>query len=70
MLKVKRTDRVTNAEIYRRVNQKPLSVTIAKRQLEWVGHMMCRERSEPIRNLALYRPTHEHETVASGQNVC
>ena len=58
MLNVKRTDRVTNAEIYRRVNQKPLSVTIAKRQLEWVGHMMRRERTEPIRNLALYRPTH------------
>jgi len=58
MLNVKRTDRLSNAEIYNRVAQKPLSVTLAKRQLSWVGHILRREKSEPIRNLALYRPTH------------
>ena len=58
MLNVKRIDRITNEEIYNRVEQKPLSVTILKRQLEWVGHMLRRDTSEPIQNLAFYRQTH------------
>ena len=58
MLNVKRTDRITNEEIYNRVEQKPLSVTILKRQLKWVGHMLRRDTSEPIQNLAFYHPTH------------
>ena len=58
MLNVKRIDRITNEEIYNRLEQKPLSVIIVKRQLEWVGHMLWKDKSGPIRNLAFYRPMH------------
>ena len=58
MLNVKRTDSISNAEIYKRVEQKLLSVTLAKRQLICVGHILRRDKTEPISNLALYRPNH------------
>ena len=56
MLKIKRIDKISNDEIYKRVNRKPLTTTIFKRQLEWVGHMLRRDTNEPIRKYALYQP--------------
>ena len=58
MLNIKRIDRIPNEEIYQLVNQKQLSITIAKRQLEWVGHILRRDISEPIRKLAFYNTKH------------
>jgi hypothetical protein len=56
ILGVKRLDKVSNNEIYERVKQIPLSVTLGERQLTWIGHMLRRNENELIRKYALYGP--------------
>ena len=56
ILGIKRLDRVTNAEVYRRSAQTPLIATIRARQLRWVGHLLRRDKNEPAHELALYEP--------------
>ena len=56
MTGVKRLDHVTNKHVYSTVKQNPLSTTVARRQLRWVGHMLRRDVSEPINKYALYEP--------------
>ena len=38
------------------VKQEPISVTLAARQLTWIGHMLRRQEDEPIKKYALYGP--------------
>ena len=54
MLKIKRVDHIPNNEVYHRVREKPLTDSIIKRQLTWVGHMLRRNTTKPIRRFALY----------------
>jgi hypothetical protein len=69
MLGVRRLDKVSNEEIYRRVQQQPLSTTLAARQLTWVGHMLRRPEDEPIRRYALYEPEEKlGKKKVGGQN--
>ena len=56
MLNVKKHQHITNAEIYRRAGEQPLSKRIITQQLTWVGHMLRRDEEEPIRIYALYYP--------------
>ena len=56
ILGVKRLDRITNNEIYRRTAEEPLMSTIRARQLRWIGHLLRRDKSEPARELALCEP--------------
>ncbi len=56
ILGVKRLDKVTNNEIYERVKQIPLSITLGERQLTWIGHMLRRDDNELIKKYALYGP--------------
>ena len=56
MLGIKRLDKVTNREIYNRVKQVPISQTLAKRTLAWIGHML-RPADEPIKIYSLYEPS-------------
>ena len=49
-------DKISNNEIYERVKQIPLSVTLGKRQLTWIGHMLRRNDNELIKKYALYGP--------------
>lgn len=56
ILGIKRLDKVSNNEIYERVKQIPLSVTLGERQLTWIGHMLRRNDNELIKKYALYGP--------------
>ena len=67
MLGVKHTDHATNEEIYTRVGQKSLSSDITMRQLTWVGHMLRRDLTEPIRKYALYHPEEQLGTTKRGR---
>ena len=57
MLSIRRSDHITNEEVYNRVGQQELSFTIIKRQLTWLGHMLRRKPVEPIRRYALFQPS-------------
>ena len=66
MLNIRRLDHVTNEEIYKRVNQQPLSISIQRRQLTWIGHILRREPEEPIRKYALYQISNQLGTSKIG----
>ena len=59
MLGIKRLDKVTNKEIYNKVKQVPISQTLAKRTLTWIGHMLQRPADEPIKIYSLYEPSQQ-----------
>ena len=67
MLGIKRMDHVTNETIYALVNEKPLSLVIARRQLTWVGHMLRAKESELIRKYALWEPEQQLGTARRGR---
>ena len=49
--------KIPNKTIYEIVEQEPLSVKVARRQLTWVGHMMRRNDESPIKTYGLYEPS-------------
>ena len=67
MLGIKRADRITNTEVYARVNEQPLTVDYIRRQLTWVGHMLRRDINDPIRKYALYHPEAKIGTARRGR---
>ena len=69
ILGVKRLDRITNIEIYRRTAQEPLMPTIRARQLRWIGHLLRRAKNEPARELALYEPQPRLGKSKQGPNI-
>ena len=67
MLGIKHTDRKTNEEVYKCTGQIPISDKVVKRQLTWIGHMLRREKEEPIRIYGLYEPKRELGTAKKGR---
>ena len=67
MLGIKHTDRTPNDEVYQLTQQIPLSVKIVKRQLTWIGHILRREKEEPIRTYSLYEHKHELGKTRKGR---
>ena len=55
-LGIKPLDKVTNEEIYRRVEQKPIMSKLHQRQLSWVGHTLRRADREPAKIFIFYEP--------------
>ncbi len=47
-------DHITNGELYRRVQQRPISDHVQHRQLKFVGHILRMPETEPVRTYALY----------------
>ena len=64
MLGIKRIDKILKKTIYETVEQEPLSVKVARRQLTWVGHMMRRNDESPIQTYGLYEPS-----IQMGKNI-
>jgi len=56
ILNIKRLDKISNEKVYEMVGQEPLTITLAVRQLTWIGHMLRRPQDELIRKFALYGP--------------
>jgi hypothetical protein len=55
MLRIKQAEtHTTNQELYARVKQQPVSSTIRRRQLQFVGHCLRMEESEPAHIYAVY----------------
>ena len=50
-------DRITNEEVHKRVDQKPIVVTMRQRQLRWLGHALRRNEKDPANIFALYEPS-------------
>lgn len=64
MLGIRQADaHMTNEELYRLTKQRPVSVTIRKRQLEFVGHCLRMEENEPPHIYAIY-----HSEVSDKNN--
>ena len=60
IMDIKSEDRVTNEEVCRRANVRPLSVIVQERQLRFLGHSLRRSPADPISNLALFTPPYGH----------
>ena len=60
MLGIKRVDRVQNTRILQLVSQEPLSTTVQRRQLRWLGHTLRRPPGTLSRRYVLYNPDHGH----------
>ena len=58
MLNIKRIDRVPNATIYSLTETAPLVERARIRQLKFIGHVLRLPDDEPVREYALYVPTH------------
>ena len=58
MLKIKRTNRVSNCEVYSKVGTGPLVSFVIQRQLRFPGHQLRRDTKEPSHLYALYIPLH------------
>ena len=63
ILGIKRLDKITNETIYKQVNQIPLSITAAKRQLTWTGHILRSGADEPVRIYGLYEPSEKKRKI-------
>lgn len=69
MLRLKRTDHIPNEQLYARVKQHSIYSKVIKRQLTWVGHMLRRDRQEPIRQYALYQPSERMGYSTQGRPI-
>ena len=60
MLGIKGIDRVTNAEVYRRIKAQPMVCTVLKCQLTFPGQndLLTMDPCEPVHRYALYHPPH------------
>ncbi|KAI8486562.1 hypothetical protein Bbelb_357970 [Branchiostoma belcheri] len=58
MLNIKRTDHVSNNQIYKTTNTQPLITRVRQRQLRFIGHALRMPVEEPLRTYALYVPPH------------
>ena len=58
MLNIKRIDRVPNATIYSLAETAPLIERVRLRQLRFLGHVLRLPENEPVREFAMYVPTH------------
>ena len=58
MLNIKRVDRVPNSTIYNLTETAPLVEKARTRQLKFVGHILRLPDDEPVKEYALYVPTH------------
>ena len=57
-LNIKRIDRVPNATIYSLTETAPLIERVRLRQLRFLGPVLCLPENEPVREFAMYVPTH------------
>lgn len=72
MLNIKRLDKVTNDEVYKRVaagstHIDPLSRTVQIRQLKFVGHCLRKPKSTLINQYVLYKPEDGHGQRSRGR---
>jgi len=58
MLNIKRVDRVPNATVYNLTGTTPLIGRVRTRQLKFLGHVLRMNDDEPVREYALYVPSH------------
>ena len=67
MLKIKRTDRISNEEVYNRAGARPLSQSIQRRQLKYVGHSLRKPEKELINKYVVYTPDENHGRRGQGK---
>jgi hypothetical protein len=67
MLGIKRTDKIQNNTIYETTKQEPLTQTIQRRQLRFIGHCLRRNTNEFINMYALYTPKPDHGKCKRGR---
>lgn len=67
MLNIRRTQHISNKEIYNRTKQVPLATTVQQRQLRFVGHCLRRNENEPIHQYVLYTPSNDHGKRKTGK---
>ena len=60
MLGIKRTNRVSNNQIYEITGQAPLVQLIKQRQLRFIGHCLRKPPTELVNQYALYTPKANH----------
>ena len=67
ILNIKQLDKISNNTTYKIVEQEPLTQTIQRRQLRFIGHCLCRNANELINVYALYSPKPGDDTQKRGR---
>jgi hypothetical protein len=42
-MSIKRTNKITNEELWRIAKQKPIEIQIKRRKWNWIGHTLCKD---------------------------
>jgi hypothetical protein len=58
MLNIKRVDRISNSIVYSLTDAAPLILRVRARQLKFLGHILRLPDTEPVKEYAMYVPTH------------
>ena len=67
MLGIKQTEtHMTNKELYKTTEQKPISSLIREHQLQFIGHCLRMPSDEPANIYALYTSSHRSEVPSRG----
>jgi hypothetical protein len=64
---IRPADKVTNEEVYKKVEQKPIVSKLQLRQLSWVGHTLRRTSNEPAKIFLFYEPETSLGNVKRGR---
>ena len=67
MLSLKRSDRVSNSDIFKLVGMERLTSIIQRRQLQYVGHCVRKEKRDLINQYVLYYPRPSHGKPRAGR---
>jgi hypothetical protein len=70
MLNIKRMDRVSNVEIYLKINIDPLVLKIQQRQLRYVGYCLLKPEHELINKNVLYHPLERQGQEREANHIC
>ena len=65
-IRLSENNRTSNADLYERVQQRPLVATVRMRQLRWLGHALRRDENTPSKEFALWHPRPSHGTAKPG----
>ena len=67
MLNIKQLNKISNNTVYKTVKQEPLTQTIQRRQLRFIGHCLRRNTNELSNIYAIYTPKAGHSKLKRGR---
>ena len=67
ILRIKWPETISNEELWRRTQQRPIPEAINERKWRWVGHTLRRDPTSITRQALDWNPQGKHRTVVDGK---